>query len=119
MQRHLIAALAASVVLLPSFAFAETKTLDVAQFHAVDVSSGIRAIVSGGKPLSVVADAKEAKDIELDETAHIMADEVALLEKESRLAHDVLPRQAFTKPISVAASASSAPPAPASSGSDH
>jgi hypothetical protein len=63
MQRHLIAALAASVVLLPSFAFAETKTLDIAQFHAVDVSSGIRAIVSGGKPLSVVADAKEAKDI--------------------------------------------------------
>jgi len=63
--------------------------------------------------------AKEAKDIELDETAHIMADEVALLEKESKLAHDVLPRQAFTKPISVAASASSAPPVPASSGSGH
>ena len=61
--------------------------------------------------------AKEAKDIELDETAHIMADEVALLEKESKLAHDVLPSQAFTKPISVAASASSAAPAPASGSS--
>ncbi len=63
--------------------------------------------------------AKEAKDIELDETAHIMADEVALLEKESKLAHDVLPSQAFTKPISVAASASSAAPVPASGGSSH
>ena len=63
--------------------------------------------------------AKEAKDIELDETAHIMADEVALLEKESKLAHDVLPNQAFTKPISVAASASSSAPAPASGGSSH
>jgi carboxyl-terminal processing protease len=63
--------------------------------------------------------AKEAKDIELDETAHIMADEVALLEKESKLAHDVLPNQAFTKPISVAASASSTAAAPASGGSSH
>jgi carboxyl-terminal processing protease len=63
--------------------------------------------------------AKEAKDIELDETAHIMADEVALLEKQSKLAHDVLPSQAFTRPISVAASASSAAPAPASGGSSH
>lgn len=59
--------------------------------------------------------AKEAKDIELDETAHIMADEVALLEKEPKLGHEVLPSQAFTKPISVAGSASSAPPASASS----
>jgi hypothetical protein len=48
-----------------------------------------------------------------------MADEVALLEKQSKLAHDVLPSQAFTRPISVAASASSAAPAPASGGSSH
>jgi carboxyl-terminal processing protease len=60
--------------------------------------------------------AKEAKDIELEETAHIMADEVALLDGDSKLAHDVLPGQAFTKPISVATSASSAAPPPASGG---
>ncbi|MEO7223197.1 MAG: DUF2807 domain-containing protein [Devosia sp.] len=63
MQRHLTAALAASVCLLPTFALAETKTLDVGNFHGVDVSSGIRAIVSGGKPLSVVADAKDAQNL--------------------------------------------------------
>lgn len=63
MQRQTIAALAASVCLLPTFAFAETRTLDVEQFHGVDASSGIHAIVSGGKPLSVVADAKDAEDL--------------------------------------------------------
>ena len=57
MQRHLLAALAASSLLVPSLAFAETKTLDVGAFHGVDVSTGIRAIVSGGQPQSVVADA--------------------------------------------------------------
>jgi hypothetical protein len=57
MQRHLIAAVAATTLLVPSLAFAETKTLDVGAFHGVDVSTGIRAIVSGGKPQSVVADA--------------------------------------------------------------
>src|SRR5690348_15070737 len=39
--------------------------------------------------------AKEAKDIELEEAAHIMADEVAMLGKDPQLAHDVLPKQAF------------------------
>jgi hypothetical protein len=63
MKRHLIAALAASLIVVPSIALAETKTLDVADFHGVDVSSGIRAIVSGGKPHSVVVDAKAAEDI--------------------------------------------------------
>ena len=64
--------------------------------------------------------AKEAKDIELDETAHIMADEVALLQQQPRLAHDVLPKQSFTRPVSVAASASSiAASTPASAGSSH
>ncbi len=63
MQRHLIAALVASAFLLPSLAFAESKALDVASFHGVDASSGIRAIVSGGKPLSVVAEAKDARDL--------------------------------------------------------
>jgi hypothetical protein len=63
MQRHLTAALAASLIVLPSLAFAETKTLDVGTFHGVDVSSGIRATISGGKPPSVVVDAKTAEDI--------------------------------------------------------
>ena len=63
--------------------------------------------------------AKEAKDIELDETAHIMADEVALLGQKPQLARDVLPKQAFTKPVSVAASSSADAPAPASAGSSH
>ena len=63
MQRQVFAALAASVVLLPSIAFAETKTLDVSQFHAVDVSSGIHAIVTGGKPQSVVVEANKPEDI--------------------------------------------------------
>ncbi|MBN8737592.1 MAG: carboxy terminal-processing peptidase [Xanthomonadales bacterium] len=67
--------------------------------------------------------AKQAKDIELDEAAHIMADQVALLEKQPRLAHEVLPKEAFTRPVSVADSASSLAPAssamPASAGSSH
>jgi carboxyl-terminal processing protease len=63
--------------------------------------------------------AKQAKDIELDEAAHIMADEVALLERQPRLAHDVLPKQAFTRPLSVADSSSAAASAPASAGSSH
>ena len=67
--------------------------------------------------------AKQAKDIELDEAAHIMADQVALLEKHPRLAHEVLPKEAFTRPVSVADSASSQPPVrasvPASAGSSH
>jgi hypothetical protein len=59
MQRHLIAALAATTLLVPSLAVAETRTLDVGNFHGVDISTGIRAIVSGGKPQSVVADADQ------------------------------------------------------------
>jgi carboxyl-terminal processing protease len=39
--------------------------------------------------------AKQAKDIELEEAAHIMADEVALLARDRQLAHDVLPKQSF------------------------
>jgi hypothetical protein len=51
------------LVLLPTLALAETKSLDVAaSFHAVDVSSGIRATVSGGHPASLVVDA-DARDI--------------------------------------------------------
>jgi hypothetical protein len=64
MQRHLIAALAASLCVIPSLAAAETRTLEVPDFHGVDVSSGIRAIVSGGAPLSVVADASDASDLD-------------------------------------------------------
>ncbi|MGH8233882.1 MAG: carboxy terminal-processing peptidase [Rhodanobacteraceae bacterium] len=56
--------------------------------------------------------AKQAKDIELDEAAHIMADEVSLLDKQTTLAHEALPKQDFTKSLSLtSAGASSAPPA--------
>ncbi|MGH8111140.1 MAG: carboxy terminal-processing peptidase, partial [Rhodanobacteraceae bacterium] len=40
--------------------------------------------------------AKQAKDTELDEAAHIMADEVVMLDGDPKLARDVLPRQAFS-----------------------
>ncbi|HEU4856284.1 MAG TPA: carboxy terminal-processing peptidase [Rhodanobacteraceae bacterium] len=77
--------------------------------------------------------AKQAKDIELDEAAHVMADEVVLLNKDPKLAHDVLPKQAFTRPLSIANSAPAVAPAatdgpvpasapaaaPASAGSTH
>jgi carboxyl-terminal processing protease len=65
--------------------------------------------------------AKKSKDIELEEAAHIMADEAVLLEKDPKLAHETLPKQAFTKPISIATSmpaagaASTAAPVSASS----
>lgn len=64
MQRHLIAALAASACLFPTLALAETKTLDVATFHGVDISTGIRAVVGGGKPHSVVVDADSAQALD-------------------------------------------------------
>ncbi|MGH8182918.1 MAG: carboxy terminal-processing peptidase, partial [Rhodanobacteraceae bacterium] len=72
--------------------------------------------------------AKQAKDIELDEAAHIMSDEVVMLAKDTKVAQEVLPRQAFTKPVSVATSAPVAAPAapapistsaPASASSTH
>ncbi|MGH8125114.1 MAG: carboxy terminal-processing peptidase [Rhodanobacteraceae bacterium] len=53
--------------------------------------------------------AKQAKDIELDETAHIMADEVTMLKQKPRLARETLPRQAFSEPVAVAAPS---PPSP-------
>ena len=63
MKHRLIAALAAATVLVPSLAFAETRTLDVGSFHGVHAASGIRAVVAGGKPLSVVADTPNAQDL--------------------------------------------------------
>jgi carboxyl-terminal processing protease len=57
--------------------------------------------------------AKQAKDIELEEAAHIMADEVTLLRKDTRLANVVLPEQARSKQVAMVAG--SAPPAPAAS----
>ncbi len=81
--------------------------------------------------------AKQAKDTELDEAAHIMADEVVMLDRDPGLARDVLPRQAFSgsgmfasAPFTDApASAVPAPPpsaspanpasVPASAGSSH
>lgn len=56
--------------------------------------------------------AKQAKDIELDEAAHVMADEVALLAKDQKLAQATLPRQAFAAAIP-AMGATTAPPGPA------
>jgi carboxyl-terminal processing protease len=53
--------------------------------------------------------AKQAKDIELEEAAHIMADEVALLAKDRQLAHDVLPKQSFGGPPSLAGVNGSSP----------
>lgn len=64
MQRLLIAALAASSLALPSLAFAETRTLEVGSFHGVDAASGIHAVVTGGKPQSVVADAGNKQDLD-------------------------------------------------------
>lgn len=46
--------------------------------------------------------AKQAKDIELEEAAHILADEVAMLAKQPMLARQVLPKQAFTGSFSLA-----------------
>ncbi len=64
--------------------------------------------------------AKAAKDTELDEAAHIMADEVVMLGKDSKLDHEVLPRQAFTKPVDIANSATTAQAsAPAGASSSH
>jgi carboxyl-terminal processing protease len=65
--------------------------------------------------------AKQAKDIELDEAAHIMADEVTLLRKDTKLASEVLPEQARSKQVAMTAPAAqpmpNATPASASSSS--
>jgi carboxyl-terminal processing protease len=57
--------------------------------------------------------AKQAKDIELEEAAHIMADEVTLLSKDTKLANVVLPEQARSNQVAMAAP--SVPPVPAAS----
>src|SRR5690349_9195357 len=62
MKRLAIAALAAPLIIVPTVAFAESKTFDVATFHGVDVSAGIHAVVTGGTPLSVIADTARARD---------------------------------------------------------
>src|SRR5688572_6413523 len=64
MKRHAIAALAASLLILPSLALAESRTIEVGSFHGVDVSSGIRAIVTAGKPQSVVAETTNQRDLD-------------------------------------------------------
>ncbi|HEX5352807.1 MAG TPA: carboxy terminal-processing peptidase [Rhodanobacteraceae bacterium] len=51
--------------------------------------------------------AKQAKDIELEEAAHIMADEAVMLEQKPKMAREVLPKQAFAKPVAVAAPSAS------------
>jgi carboxyl-terminal processing protease len=60
--------------------------------------------------------AKQAKDIELEEAAHIMADQVALLATQTTLAHEVLPKQAFSRSLSLTrANHPAATPPPADS----
>ncbi|HEX7326199.1 MAG TPA: carboxy terminal-processing peptidase [Rhodanobacteraceae bacterium] len=44
-------------------------------------------------------EAKKAKDFELDAAAHIMADEVVMLDGNTKLAHETLPKQAFIAPV--------------------
>jgi carboxyl-terminal processing protease len=63
--------------------------------------------------------AKEAKDAELDEAAHILADEVVLVHNDIKLADEVLPKQALAKLTSTATpSARPEPPPSSGSGSD-
>jgi hypothetical protein len=65
MKRHLIAAAAATILIaLPSLASAESRTLDVEQFHAVSISTGIDAVVAGGMPHSVVAEASDKQALD-------------------------------------------------------
>ncbi|MEO6014555.1 MAG: DUF2807 domain-containing protein [Devosia sp.] len=63
MKRHLFAAAAIACATLPSFALAESKKLDAGDIHAVDVSSGIKAIVTAGPALSVIAEASDPADL--------------------------------------------------------
>ena len=62
--------------------------------------------------------AKQAKDIELDEAAHILADAAVMIERNPTLAREVLPAQAFEKPVAyvVAQMPATLPPASAASG---
>ena len=64
MNRFAIAALAAPLIIVPTLAFSESKTFDVGTFHGVDVSAGIHAVVTGGTPLSVIADTARARDFD-------------------------------------------------------
>jgi hypothetical protein len=64
MKRHVIAALAAPIAILPSIAFAESRTFEVDTFHGVDIATGIHATVAGGAAPSVVVDAKDAGSLD-------------------------------------------------------
>ena len=57
------AALAAMLVAVPSFAFAESQTLDAQPFHAVDVASGIKAVVGIGARQSVIAESSNPNEL--------------------------------------------------------
>ncbi len=59
--------------------------------------------------------AKQAKDAELDEAAHILADEVALIHSDVKLADVVLPRQALKLSATASPATPPAPPPSASS----
>ena len=63
MKRLFLAALAAASVSLPTLALAESKTLDVAPFTGIDITSGITAHVALGGAQSVVAESPDAEDL--------------------------------------------------------
>jgi hypothetical protein len=59
-----LAAATAVFLLFTSSAFAETRTLDVDPFHAVEITSGITADISVGGAQSVVADSPTSGDFD-------------------------------------------------------
>jgi hypothetical protein len=64
MKKLPLAAAAAVFLLFPISAFAETRTLDVEPFHAVEITSGITADISLGGAQSVVADSPTSGDFD-------------------------------------------------------
>lgn len=56
-----LAAASAALLLLAAPALAETRTLDLPAFEALDISSGIDAIVTVGGTQSIIAEAKDQR----------------------------------------------------------
>ena len=62
--------------LLATSAFAETRTIELPPFTALDVSSGIDAIVKVGGPQSITAEANDKRmldDLQLDPSPFMQA----------------------------------------------
>jgi hypothetical protein len=64
MQRHLIVAAAALFLSSPGLALADTRTLDVSEFTALDIASGIHAEATTGSTFSVVAESPNPIDLQ-------------------------------------------------------